>query len=393
MQKAHLIVDIFWRFLWLGCISFGGPAAHISYFHKTFVERLRWLTPADYGQLVALSQFLPGPSSSQVGFALGLQRGGLAGGLAAFLGFTLPSFVLMVFLATLSAQKPNWLLSPTYGLKLVAVVVVADAVITMFGHFCQQHITRIMALVSGLILIFINTLWSQIALLITVAIISFGWPRLFNQMVNITTPRFTPQPLKRGVLLLFSVLFVVSLFIQYSLSNGENTLVSMAAQFYQSGSLVFGGGHVVLPLLQNNVGETLANEQFLLGYAAAQGMPGPMFSLAAFLGAQLSPLSPIIGATIATLALFLPGLLLVIALHQHWRELAERPRFAAVATVLNAAVVGLLFSALVTPIFSQAVHQTSDIVALLVGFALIRLLKIPILVVILFFLSYAFFIA
>lgn len=398
MVSLHILVNIFWQFLWLGCISFGGPAAHIGYFQKTFVERLQWLSQDDYGKLVALSQFLPGPGSSQVGFAIGLQRGGLAGGLAAFLGFTLPSFALMLALAilVLSPQLPDWLITLSYGLKLLAVVVVADAVLTMYKHFCQGAAARLLALFSSLVLLAISSLWSQLAVLLFAASLGLIWPALFYR--NNKTPvqsnglgsSTSSGQIHRPALLVFGLLFVVSLAWLYLPIAKDSELLNMAAQFYQSGSLVFGGGHVVLPLLQQNIGQTLPNDVFLLGYASAQGVPGPMFTLATFLGAQLIPTSPVYGALVATLALFLPGLLLVLALHRQWTQWANRPNIAGLSAALNAAVVGLLLSALINPVFSGAVNSVVDLTAAVFGFILLRGVKTPIVLLLSLFAAYAF---
>ena len=391
MNKSHMIWEIFWRFLWLGCISFGGPAAHIGYFYRYFVDRLAWISADNYGKLVALSQFLPGPGSSQVGFAIGLERAGWAGGIAAFVGFTLPSFSLMLTLAycSLTPQIPEWLRLVTMGLKLLAVVVVTDAIITMFRLFCRGHVTRLVALFSALPLLFFNTLWAQLGVLLIAAFISGMWPALWTHTADDTTTIKPYRPIRRFALLVFSALFGMSLIVLSLPDNNANASLSLAAQFYQSGSLVFGGGHVVLPLLQASVGDTLSNNQFMLGYAAAQGVPGPMFSMAAFMGAQLSPSAPVLGAITATFALFLPGLLLVYALHHHWQDWAQHPRIAAISTALNAVVVGILFSALMQPILPQAINQSSDLIAVVVGLVLLRGLKLPVLLLIALYIIYA----
>ena len=392
MNKSYMIWEIFWRFLWLGCISFGGPAAHIAYFYRYFVDRLGWLSADNYGKLVALSQFLPGPGSSQVGFAIGLERAGWAGGIAAFMGFTLPSFSLMLMLAyfSLTPQMPQWLNDITVGLSLLAAVVVSDAVLTMFGHFCRKQSTRIIALLSALVLLAVNSLGAQLGIFLLAAVVSFIWPHLFTGTPPRSVTHTSQQAKTRLALLIFATLFSASLLLLYYPGTATNVYLSLAAQFYQSGSLVFGGGHVVLPLLQASVGDSLNHQQFMLGYAAAQGVPGPMFSMAAFMGAQLSPWAPVLGAITATLALFLPGLLLVYALHHHWQHWAHHPRIAAVSVALNATVVGLLFSALAEPILPHAVRQPSDIVAMLLGLLLLRWRKPPILLLIVLFIAYAF---
>ena len=382
--------DVFWRFLLLGCTSFGGPAAHLGYFHREFVQRLNWLSADEYGKLVALSQLLPGPGSSQVGFAIGRHRAGLAGAIAAFTGFTLPAFLLMFGLAsfTLQPQLPDWLVIISQGLKLLAVVVVSDAVINMFRQYCQRGISRCLALISTLVLVAYSSSAMQFAVLGLAALLALAQPARFapQHQTRLSTP---PDSINRPLLAVFALLFGLSLWLIYWPPGPDHVLLSMAAQFYHSGSLVFGGGHVVLPLLQENVAGSLSEQQFLLGYAAAQGVPGPMFSLASYLGATMTHQAPLSGALIATVALFLPGLLLMFTLQQHWQYLSAKPRISAIAAALNAAVVGLLFSALLHPLLSSAVDSYSDSLAVLVGLLLLRGLSVPIWLLIAAFISYA----
>jgi chromate transporter len=390
MEQLRTLIEIFLRFLALGCISFGGPAAHIGYFQTNFVERLRWLNHDDYAKLVAVSQFLPGPGSSQIGFAIGLQRGGLAGGLAAFLGFTLPSFCLMLGLV-FYLQTPTtneWMAKISQGLMLLAVVVVADAILNMSKQFCQSIYTRCIAILSALILLSFTVAYLQIVLLFAAGLIGFIWHQSF-----VTTTPAVGKALNSKkttvALMLFAMLFIASLVIQGYLNPLDSPILHLAASFYHSGSLVFGGGHVVLPLLQQNVANTLDTQQFLFGYAAAQGVPGPMFSLATYLGALLLPLSPLLGASLATLALFLPGLLLIYALHQQWALLSANVSMAGAMAAINAAVVGLLFSAWVNPVVSHGINQLSDVVVALLLLLAYRLFKLPIMLLILLSLTYA----
>ncbi|WP_340680603.1 chromate efflux transporter [Paraglaciecola sp.] len=389
MNKSQTVWEIFWRFLMLGCICFGGPAAHLGYFHRYFVERLAWLDAEHYGKLVALSQFLPGPGSSQMGFAIGLQRAGLAGGIAAFIGFTLPSFFLMFGFAgyILWSSNPDWMQALIHGLKLLAVVVVADAVLNMARQFCQSNVTKLLTLCSVILLLGLNAIYMQIAVLLIAATIGALNHGLF--MPTVTQPTTTPPGhINFMALLMFVLLFTLSFILAYSQVASDNNLLKVAAQFYQSGSLVFGGGHVVLPLLQQSVGDALSSEQFLSGYAAAQGVPGPMFSLAAYLGALLNPVSPLSGALAATLALFMPGLLLIYALHQYWAKLANRPRIAGAVSAINASVVGILFSAWINPVLSNAVLSVADAGAVIIGLFLLKTVRLPIVVLLLLFAIY-----
>ncbi|RVU83737.1 chromate efflux transporter [Leucothrix sargassi] len=371
------IFEIFWRFLALGFVSFGGPAAHMGYFQKTFVQRLKWLDDAAYARLISLSQFLPGPGSSQVGFAIGLQRGGLAGGIAAFLGFTLPSFVLMYLLATQAFDQVNqlWFDGAVHGLKLLAVVVVADATLSMFNSFCKTKGAMAIALMTASALLLFPALWTQIAVLLVAALLGF--------VIHLdeAAPAVRAVGIKWRTVCVFAALFVVLPLLAHI-----STLFAMAADFYHSGSLVFGGGHVVLPLLQQTLGDTVSDDRFLTGYAAAQAVPGPMFTFATFLGADILETSPLLGATVATLAVFLPGFLLVLSLQGAWEALSANPKISGAIWGINAAVVGLLMSALYQPVFISAVVSPDDMVWVMLGFFALRALKAPILLLVLGFL-------
>ena len=371
MQKVW---EVFYRFLALGCVSFGGPAAHIGYFQRTFVEKLQWIDGRAYARLVALSQFLPGPGSSQIGFCIGLRRAGLAGAVAAFIGFTTPSFLLLYWLAVLppGTQAGHGFSGVISGLKLLAVVVVADAVLTMFKTFCAERLAAgLMTLTSALLLIAPGLL-SQAAALILAAVIGMA----FHKTGPGPGPGPAPAAGQRQIAVFPLALFVL-LFAGLPMLAPGSAWLDLAASFYRAGSLVFGGGHVVLPLLQQSAGEALGPDRFLTGYAAAQAVPGPMFSLAAFLGAELWATAPLAGALLATLAIFLPGFLLVLGLQGAWESLAARPAIAGAVWGINAAVTGLLLSALYRPVFSSAVHSAGDMALVIVGFFALNRLRAP----------------
>ncbi|WP_293748480.1 chromate efflux transporter [uncultured Paraglaciecola sp.] len=368
--------EVFWRFLLLGCISFGGPAAHIGYFQHTFVQKLAWLSNDAYAKLISLSQILPGPGSSQIGFAIGLQKAGLAGGVAAFIGFTLPSFVLMYWLAIfVNLDDPaSWLLSVSSGLKLLAVVIVLDAVITMFNSFCKSRLTVLIMLLGMSLLVIYQSFYTQMLVFLIASLIG---------IINSKTPAkqgLLKQSLRRiswSPMLLFISLFLISLGVsQY------DSYVGLFATFYKNGSLIFGGGHVVLPLLQTSIGEALTEQQFLFGYAAAQGVPGPMFTMASFMGAQWLESAPLLGAILATLAIFLPGFLLLLTVNHSWKSLAQHPKFIGASAGINASVVGLLILALYDPVFTSAVHNYIDLGLVVIGFICLRLFKPPILLLV-----------
>ncbi|MCE9677755.1 chromate efflux transporter [Shewanella sp. AS1] len=372
---------IFRQFFLLGLVSFGGPAAHIGYFKQRFVDELNWLDEQRYGSLVALSQVIPGPSSSQVGFAVGYHRGGLGGAVAAFFGFTLPSFMLMYLLAVSStnALQQSWFLGLIHGLKLLAVVVVFDAVLSMARQFCRQWLTRVLMLFAATLSLFFLSLWSQIFILLAAALV--GRTFLTAQTEESLPSGGFSSRFSFGWLGLFALLFLLSLFWLTS----QTELLRIFAQFFHTGALVFGGGHVVLPLLEISVGQSLGSERFLTGYAMAQAVPGPMFSLAAFLGAELPSQSPLLGALIATLGIFLPGFLLLLGVIKGWQSLMYHGHFRGVINGINAAVVGLLLAALISPVFSSAVGSLVDLVLVLAGFIMLKQLKLSILWVLLFF--------
>ncbi len=368
--------EVFYRFLALGCVSFGGPAAHIGYFQKTFVEKLKWIDIEAYVRLVSLSQFLPGPGSSQIGFCIGLRRAGLAGAVAAFIGFTTPSFLLLYLLATLEpgAAAGHWSGGVINGLKLLAVIVVADATLTMFKTFCAERLAAgIMALTSVLLLIAPGSL-SQIAALILAAGIGMAF---YNSEAAAAAGQ--------GKIAVFPLGLFIILFAGLPVLAFSSAWFDLAASFYRAGSLVFGGGHVVLPLLQQSVGEAVGADRFLTGYAAAQAVPGPMFSLAAFLGAELSAAQPLAAALLATLAIFLPGFLLVLGLQGAWESLATKPAIAGAAWGINAAVVGLLLAALYRPVFSSAVHSPTEMALAIAGFFALNRLRVPVLMLVISF--------
>ncbi|EHH1179843.1 chromate efflux transporter [Vibrio vulnificus] len=370
------MLQIFKTFFWLGWISFGGPAAHIGYFRHTFVEKLKWISDEEYAQLVALSQFLPGPGSSQVGFGLGYKKGGLPGACAAFLGFTLPSVVIMLLLALVSSQVTDTALfqNVVHGLKLLAVVVVADAAWGMYKNFCKTTLTVGISVATAVALLVFSGIATQMVVLIIAALIGVIALKGENKATEHSfKPSLTPLLTFAALLLLLPLLATAQ------------PLVRLFNEFYQAGSLVFGGGHVVLPLLQNIVGEQISQDAFLTGYAAAQAVPGPMFTFATYIGYVLHPSSPILGAVVATLAVFLPGFLLMLGVLKNWQLLAANPRVSGALQGVNASVVGLLVAALYQPVFTSAVSSGLDVGLILIGFYLQKQIKVPILALVLFF--------
>ncbi|WP_394173010.1 chromate efflux transporter [Thalassotalea litorea] len=380
------VIEIFVRFLLLGCYSFGGPVAHIGYFRHAFVEKLQWVDDKHYTQLISLSQFLPGPGSSQIGFAIGLERAGLAGGIAAFIGFTLPSFILLFVVSSLASQFEQHALFQgiVHGLKLFAVVVVSDAVMGMYNNFCKQRFHIGIAVIGAAVLLSVPGIGMQLLVLLAAALI--GW--LYKGRIP---PSKTVSPTihekSKNTVIKWPLIGFVVLFVGLPLLSSVSAAWQTFGAFYQSGALVFGGGHVVLPLLQQTLAGLISQDQFLTGYAAAQGVPGPMFSVAAYLGVQINPDQGLLFALLATIAIFLPGFLLVIALKDAWLSLANKPAVGASVDAINAAVVGLLIAALYQPVFISAVLTGQDMALVIIGLFLLKKIKCPIIYLVALFIA------
>lgn len=360
-------LQIFLEFLRLGSTSFGGPAAHIGYFQRRFVTELGWETDDRFTNTLALCQFLPGPSSSQLGFAIGYRRGGLGGACAAFFGFTLPSALLMLA-AGLGA---HWLLAPGFWakaiamLQLTAVVVVADAVLTMAGRYCHTGRWRWLA---GLWFVGFLLVPAQLPLLLLAALLGALW----GQGASAANTTAASTGIRWGWLALTLAIALAAAL----LSNGAGPLAASAG-FAQAGLWVFGGGHVVLPMLQQAFPQ-VDSSQFLAGYGLAQALPGPLFSFAAFLGTQVFA-QPVLGALLALLAIFAPGFCLLLALLDHWQALSQRPRLAGAVAAINAAVVALLAAALWHPVITHSVFNLVDAALVALGLWLLRGRKLPVL--------------
>lgn len=370
------LIDIFYRFFILGLVSFGGPIAHIAYFKKTFVDKLKWLDDESYSKIVALSQFLPGPSSSQVGFTIGLKRGGIFGGILAFIAFTLPSFLFLYFLWYFGVfQNDNsHINSVIYALKLFAVVVVLDATFGMFKSFCKDKNTIAIFIFASILLILFSSVFNQIFVLILCAILGFLFIKTENKnKEKIILPNF-----------LILGIFLVLLFLAFSFEF-KNELVNLFFDFYKSGSLVFGGGHVVLPLLQESLGNQVFNDTFLIAYSLAQTVSGPMFTIATYLGADIIKDSPFIGALVATFGIFLGGFLLILAFYKSFESFSKNEKLSRIITAINSGVVALLFATLVNTIIPAAIYSVFDVVLVIIGFVLIRYFKINIFYIILGF--------
>ncbi len=382
------VLDVFLCFLRLGLTSFGGPVAHLSYFRTEFVERRKWLDEAAYADLIALCQFLPGPASSQAGIALGYFHAGSAGGLAAWLGFTLPSALAMVAFAYGVGQMgdPSQEASPVawlHGLMIVAVAVVAQAVRAMAQSLCPDRTRTALALATAALMLSFPTTGGQIGLLAAGGLIG----RIFLPAEADRRATAIPSP-SRAAGMAAAVAFVVLLFGLPLLADlSSNPAVALFDAFYRAGSLVFGGGHVVLPLLQQAVVPPgwIGDDAFLAGYGVAQAVPGPLFTFAAYLGAAMRQApNGAMGALIALVAIYLPSFLLVIAALPFWGELRQRAGTQAALKGVNAAVVGLLLAALCTPVWTSAIFTPADFGLALAAFLLLTLWKTPSWLVVIF---------
>lgn len=370
--------SVFLIFLRLGLTSFGGPIAHLGYFHNEFVTRRRWLSEHSYADLVALCQFLPGPASSQVGMALGLSRAGYRGALAAWAGFTLPSATILIVFA-LGIARYGSAISPgaLHGLKVVAVAVVAQAVWSMARNLCTDGPRVALMAIAACVALLAPSAWGQVGVIVIAALAGLVLFKPRQRVEPDALPITISQRSGAICLILFLVLLVglplVTEWLPYQ-------SVALVDAFYRAGALVFGGGHVVLPLLQAEVVPAgwVGNEAFLAGYGAAQAVPGPLFTFAAFLGASMTVTpSGWLGGVICLLAIFAPSFLLVVGALPFWQQLRRNTRAQAALAGVNAAVVGLLLAALYQPVWTSAILVPQDLVLALVALIALMFWKLP----------------
>lgn len=373
----HRLIEVLKVSTRLGLTSFGGPIAHLGYFHEEYVKRRKWLDEKSYADLVALCQFLPGPASSQVGIAIGIQRAGLIGGIMAWLGFTLPSAIaLMIFawiLKDFNVQQAGWL----HGLMVVAVAVVAQAVWGMASKLATGVARGTIAVLSAIIMLTVPGSLVQILLIIVSGLI--GWRFFERQPSQDIQPMNISVGRKTGMVFL-TVFFglLIALPLLRFVSNTQ--WLVLVDRFYRAGSLVFGGGHVVLPLLQQDVVPTgmMSNAQFLAGYGAAQAVPGPLFTFSAYLGfASGHHPNGIIGGLLALIAIFLPAYLLVAGVLPFWNTLRVHQGFQSALSGINASVVGILLAALYNPVWTSAIKGPYDFALALIAFGLLMIWKLP----------------
>lgn len=368
--------EVFTTFLKLGLTSFGGPIAHLGYFREELVNRRKWLSDHAYADLVALCQFLPGPASSQVGFALGLMRAGWLGALAAFTAFTLPSaLALLVFAMTAASIAGPIGTGALHGLKIVAVAIVAQAVWGMAKNLCPDKERAAIAVIAVGMLALLPGAIGMVGAIIVGAALGLALGRGTGAPIG----GHITMPVTRGIAGVALLVFV-GLLVLLPLLVGQGQALAVFDSFYRAGALVFGGGHVVLPLLEAEVVQPgwVTPDAFLAGYGAAQTVPGPLFTFAAYLGALLGPEpNGVAGSVIALLAVFLPGFLILIGVLPFWDRFRSMARAQSLMQGANAAVVGILGAALYSPVFTSAIGDMRDFTLALACFVLLMAWKMP----------------
>ncbi|MGG0719702.1 chromate transporter [Robertmurraya massiliosenegalensis] len=357
----------------LGFTSFGGPVAHLGYFHNEYIQRRKWMDEKSYADLVALCQFLPGPASSQVGIGIGVMRAGILGGIVSFIGFTLPSVLALIIFALilqgLNVSDAGWI----HGLKIVAVAVVAHAILGMAKNLTPDLKRKALALFALVGTLLWQTAFTQVGVILICAL--FGFIIFKNhQDSHDTNIHF---PISKGfaivcLTLFFGLLFLLPILREITSLNW----IAMFDSFYRSGSLVFGGGHVVLPLLEREFVPTgwLSKDEFLAGYGAAQAVPGPLFTFAAYLGAVINGWQ---GGLVATVAIFLPAFLLILGTLPFWDSLRRNPKVKGALMGVNAAVVGILIAAFYQPIWTSSILAPIDFAFAAILFSMLVFWKLP----------------
>jgi chromate transporter len=376
--------EVFWVALRLGLTSFGGPIAHLGYYERTYVRQRRWLAHDEYAGIVALCQMVPGPASSQVGYLIGLRRAGWSGAFAAWVGFTLPSAIVMFGFALLAPRLEGPATDAVFhGLKLVAVAVVAQAVWSMARNLCPDRARAALALIAAALLLVVSGPLIQIgALLIGAA----GGALLCRNLP--AAPSLPPMPVTLRTAAVALTLFLTLLVaLPLAGATAPHSLLALTGIFYKAGALVFGGGHVVLPLLRDSLVPQgwLSDSTFLAGYGVAQAIPGPLFTFSAYLGAVVAPAgAALLWSGAALVFMFLPGLLIALAGLRIWLWLGHHPAARAALAGINAAVVGVLGAALYNPIWLSAIGNGRDVAIALTGFLLLQRWQIPPLAIVIF---------
>lgn len=371
--KLKSLLEILFVSTRLGLTSFGGPTAHLGYFHEEYVRRRKWLDEKSYADLVALCQFLPGPASSQVGIGIGVIRAGILGGITSFIGFTLPSVIALIIFALVFAElniaNAGWI----HGLKIVAVAIVAHAIIGMAKSLTPDIKRKTIALFALLATLLWQTAFTQIGVILIAAFIGF---LLFKQRDEVEIAPSSVVISKRIAVICLLVFFGLLLILPIAREVTGSYWIALFDSFYRSGSFVFGGGHVVLPLLERELVPNgwLTEQAFLAGYGATQAVPGPLFTFAAYLGTVMNGW---IGGIVATIAIFLPAFLLILGALPFWDQLRTNPKVTGAIMGVNAAVIGILISALYFPIWTSSILATKDFALAAILFSMLAYWKLP----------------
>lgn len=373
MQYFKKLLEIFIVSTRLGFTSFGGPVAHLGYFHQEYVRKRKWMDEKSYADLVALSQFLPGPASSQVGIGIGVMRGGVLGGIVSFIGFTMPSVIALILFAYFAQQLGLVEFGIIQGLKIVAVVIVAHAILGMAKSLTPDLTRKSIALFALLITLLIPHNLSQIGVILVAGLLGYF---MFSKKEEHDGLSLQVPLSKKVGLVCLSLFFGLLTILPILNSIISSTWLSMVDSFYRAGALVFGGGHVVLPLLEREFVPTgfISEEAFLSGYAAAQAVPGPLFTFAAFIGADMNGW---LGGMIATFSIFLPAILLIFGVLPFWHALRKNHHIRGAFIAINAAVVGILISAFYMPIWTSAIITPLDFSLAAILFFMLVYWKLP----------------
>jgi chromate transporter len=358
----------------LGLTSFGGPTAHLGYFHEEYIRRKKWMDEKTYADLVALAQFLPGPASSQVGIGIGVMRAGVLGGIVSFIGFTFPSVIALILFATLLTNydvgDAGWI----HGLKIVAVAVVAHAILGMAKNLTPDLKRKAIALLALIGTLVAQSAITQVGVILVAALIGF---LLYNKQLIALDKTKSNFPISKKIsALCFALFFGLLFLLPFMRELTGSYWIAMFDSFYRSGSLVFGGGHVVLPLLEQEFVPTgwITEEAFLAGYGATQAVPGPLFTFAAYLGTVMKGW---LGGLVATIAVFLPAFLLILGALPFWDQLRNNPKIKGAIMGVNAAVIGILISALYHPIWTSSILAPMDFALAALLFSMLSYWKLP----------------
>ncbi|WLR51887.1 chromate efflux transporter [Bacillus tianshenii] len=374
-QKNHLqtLLEILFASTKLGFTSFGGPVAHLAYFKDEYIDRRKWLDDKTYADIIALCQFLPGPASSQVGIAIGMLRGGMLGGLISWIGFTVPSIIVLILFAlayqTFTLEDANFI----HSLKVVAAAVVLHALLGMGAKLTPDKTRLAIAGAAATIMLLYPSAWMQIAIIVGAGLLGM---KLFRDKADSKVKPFSVNISKRTGIVSLGTLVTMLVVLPVLTKLTDNPLLSIFDTFFRVGSLVFGGGHVVLPMIEREVVPTgwLTPDEFLAGYGMAQAVPGPLFTFASYLGTMMDG---VIGAIVATAGIFLPSFLLIIAALPFLNELRKRSAFQGILMGVNASVVGILLAAFYDPVLKSSIFNAEDFALGAVLFGLLYIWKVP----------------